>query len=148
MSFIINDFLFYWAHRTLHHPLFYAKFHKQHHQFRATIGIAAEYAGPLESVLANGIPTIAGPILFGSHPFTFWLYLFLRIWETVESHSGYDFPWSIWSLFDWQGGPEAHDFHHSHNVGNYGGVCFSFWDTLMGTDKSYREYLADKKKKL
>jgi len=103
MSFIINDFLFYWAHRTLHMPMFYARIHKQHHKFKGTIGIAAEYASPLEVVFANFIPTFAGPLLFGCHVYTYWVYLFFRVWETVESHSGYDFPWSVWSLFDWQG---------------------------------------------
>ena len=95
--------MFYWAHRAFHHPKLYARFHKQHHKFNSTIGIAAEYAGPVEYVLANSIPTMAGPILFGAHPYTLWIYLSVRVWETVESHSGYDFPWSIWSLFDWQG---------------------------------------------
>mmetsp|Transcript_9466 Transcript_9466/g.38707 ORF Transcript_9466/g.38707 Transcript_9466/m.38707 type:complete len:273 (+) Transcript_9466:151-969(+) len=138
----INDTLFYWAHRLLHHRLLYAKIHKRHHEFKSTIGIAAEYAHPIEGIVANAIPTLTGPILLGVHLWTFWLYVTLRLWETVESHSGYAFPWSIWSLFDFQGGAEMHDYHHSHNVGNYGGAAFSFWDSLMGTDRHYREYKA------
>lgn len=94
--------MFYWSHRAFHHRYLY-RFHKQHHEFYATVGIAAEYAGPVETVISNTIPTFAGTILFGSHPYTFWIYFALRIWETIESHSGYDFPWSVWSLFDWQG---------------------------------------------
>ena len=138
---MINDFAFYWAHRALHHPLLYARIHKQHHQFVASIGFAAEYATPLEGLLANTIPTLLGCFIFGSHFFTILVYFILRIWETVESHSGYDFPWSVWSLFDWQGGAAAHDFHHSHNIGNFGGVCFSFWDSLMGTNVAYLKHL-------
>lgn len=87
----------------MHHPLLYSKIHKQHHQFYATVGIAAEYASPIETVFSSALPTFAGPILFGSHPYSLWFYFALRMWETIESHSGYDFPWSIWSLFDWQG---------------------------------------------
>lgn len=35
--------------------------------------------------------------------------------------------------------PEYHDFHHSHNVGNFGSM-FGFWDTIMNTNKEYRKY--------
>jgi hypothetical protein len=38
---IFNDVGFYWSHRALHHPPLYRLFHKQHHQFTATIGAAA-----------------------------------------------------------------------------------------------------------
>jgi sterol desaturase/sphingolipid hydroxylase (fatty acid hydroxylase superfamily) len=44
--FLVNDFLFYWAHRALHHPKLYGRIHKQHHLFKQTIGIAAEFAHP------------------------------------------------------------------------------------------------------
>lgn len=46
----------------------------------------------------------------------------LRIHETTESHSGYEFPWSPWHLFWWQGGAAFHDFHHTRNVDCYGWV--------------------------
>jgi sterol desaturase/sphingolipid hydroxylase (fatty acid hydroxylase superfamily) len=84
-------------------PIFYARIHKHHHKFKSTIGIAAEFASPIESIFANFVPTLAGPLLLGSHPYTYWIYLWLRVWETVESHSGYEFPWSPWNLFEWQG---------------------------------------------
>lgn len=56
--------------------------------------------------------------------------------------AGYEFPWSVWSLFEWQGGASYHDFHHSHNTGNFGGASSKFWDQLMGTDRTYHEYMA------
>jgi len=39
----------------------------------------------------------------------------------------------------------AHDFHHSHNTGNFGGF-FIFWDWICGTDGRYNNFLAKKKK--
>jgi len=50
--------VFYWAHRVLHHRRIYKYIHKQHHEFKATVGIAAEYAHPVESLLANAVPTM------------------------------------------------------------------------------------------
>ena len=36
------QWLFYFTHRMLHLPLFYGKIHKQHHEYKGTIGFAAE----------------------------------------------------------------------------------------------------------
>lgn len=44
----------------------------------------------VEQVLANQLPTILGPMLMGSHLITFWLWLALRLVETIEAHCGYD----------------------------------------------------------
>jgi len=42
-----------------------------------------------------------------------------------------------------QGGPDRHDFHHSHNVGNFGSF-FIFWDWICGTDYKYRAWIESK----
>ena len=72
-----------------------------------------------------------------------WLYALLKVYQSVEAHSGYvvPFPLSVWSIqwpVDWMDGGR-HEFHHSHNKGNYGGIFF-FWDHLMGTDKEFNEW--------
>lgn len=38
----------------------------------------------------------------------------------------------------------AHDFHHTHNTGNFGG-WFIFWDWLCGTDQRYSLHLEKNK---
>ena len=48
-----NDTLFYWVHRTVHHKSLYKYIHKHHHRFKVNIGICAEFANPVEDVLAN-----------------------------------------------------------------------------------------------
>merc|ERR1719150_539863 len=48
---LFNDVGFYWSHRLVHHPALYGKIHKQHHTYSGSIGIAAEYAGVVESVV-------------------------------------------------------------------------------------------------
>jgi len=142
--FVANDALFYWVHRALHHPLIYKHIHKQHHMFKQPIGIATEYAHPVEAVFANEIPTLIGPLLLGAHPAVFWAYLVLRMWETIDSHSGFRFPWSPWNMIPFAvGGSEFHDFHHSVNIGNYG--MLRFWDWATGTDARYRQHLLKSK---
>ena len=39
------DAMFYWVHRTCHHPLLYKHIHKQHHEFKGTTIWASEYFG-------------------------------------------------------------------------------------------------------
>jgi len=139
--FLINDALFYWAHRALHHPAIYKHIHKKHHMFKQPIGIAAEYAHPVEAFVANEIPTLSGSLIFGVHPVVFWTYLFLRMYETIDSHSGFRFPWSPWQWIPF-GGADFHDYHHSVNIGNYG--MLRFWDWAMGTDARFKEWAKKK----
>ena len=64
--------------------------------------------------------------------------------EFVDSHCGYDVPWNIfypWSgIYPWGGGVRMHDYHHSHNLGTYGGGLFTIWDQLFHTDSDFRRY--------
>ncbi len=54
-----------------------------------------------------------------------WVYLFWRLWRTYEVHCGYSFKdtWlsRIGLLHSY--GAIYHDFHHTHNAGNYGCEC-------------------------
>ena len=135
----VNDTLFYWGHRALHHKSIYKYVHKHHHRFKVNIGICSEFAHPIEDVLANMIPSLLGAFIMRSHPLTVWVWLAVRLWETIDAHSGYSFKFSPFHVFSWQGGAERHDFHHSHNVGCYGSFTI-FWDWLCATDKAFLEF--------
>jgi sterol desaturase/sphingolipid hydroxylase (fatty acid hydroxylase superfamily) len=62
---LVEDSVFYWSHRLLHHPRVYPYIHKRHHEYKDTVSIASEYAHPLESILSNTLPTVAGFKLLG-----------------------------------------------------------------------------------
>lgn len=134
--FAINDLVFYWVHRMMHRSRWlYRHVHAVHHRFSAPVGLAAEYAHPLEAAAANVLPTLLGPLVLvparnHAHPALLWLYLALRVWETVDAHCGYRFPWSPWTLL--RGPADRHDDHHRTRVGNYG--MFVFWDRLCDTE--------------
>jgi sterol desaturase/sphingolipid hydroxylase (fatty acid hydroxylase superfamily) len=53
---LLEEVLFYYSHRLLHWKRIYKYVHKQHHDFKAPIGIAAEYAHPIEFVFGNLLP--------------------------------------------------------------------------------------------
>ena len=129
---IFNDIGFYFTHRLLHHPIFYTKFHKQHHEYKGTISIAAEYANPVESLLSNVIPSLGGVLFFQGHPLVIVIWLALRLRETYEAHSGYCFQGSIMDKLGLMNSNNAihHDHHHTANQGNYGSL---YLDYVFGT---------------
>jgi len=133
-----NHFVFYWAHRSLHHPWIYGRVHKQHHKYNGTISVAAEYASPLEVIFSNILPSVGGCLFFGCHGSALILFVFIaiRLQETYESHSGYCFHDTVLQKIGLTNSQQAafHDFHHTGNCGNFG---FIWTDYLFGTMDSY-----------
>ena len=136
---LVEDAIFYWCHRLFHLPFFYKHFHKLHHRYYQPFGFATEYFHPIEYLFSSAIPTFIGPFLLKSHVITFWIWLAIRLLEGIDGHSGYDFWFVPFRYFPFRPGANVHDYHHSHNVGNYGSF-FIFWDRICGTDMSYRDY--------
>ena len=120
-----REVLFYFAHRTLHHPAIYRHIHKKHHTFKAPMAFAAQYAHPVEQILANVLPITLPLQLVHGHALSFFAFLAWTLYETATVHSGYDFGW-----------PSAHhhDQHHEHFRMNYGVLPLGL-DWLLGTDK-------------
>uniref|UniRef100_A0A0E0Q334 aldehyde oxygenase (deformylating) n=1 Tax=Oryza rufipogon TaxID=4529 RepID=A0A0E0Q334_ORYRU len=138
--FVLEDFIFYWGHRALHTKWLYQHVHSVHHEYATPFGLTSEYAHPAE-ILFLGFATVAGPALTGPHLFTLWVWMVLRVLETVEAHSGYHFPWSPSNFLPLYGGAEFHDYHHRvlyTKSGNYSST-FIYMDWLFGTDKDYRK---------
>ncbi|KAK8955963.1 Methylsterol monooxygenase 1-1 [Platanthera guangdongensis] len=137
--FLVEDYGNYWIHRAMHSKWGYEKIHHVHHEFIAPIGFAAPYAHWAE-VLVLGIPSFLGPALAPGHMITFWLWIALRQCEAIDTHNGYDFPFSPTKLIPFYGGAEHHDYHHyvgGLSQSNFASV-FTYCDYIYGTDKGYR----------
>ena len=141
---LIDDTLFYWSHRALHHPSIYRYIHKKHHMFKKPCAIATEYCHPVEDLVSNTLSTVLGPMILKSHSSVFFFYTCFKLLQSLDAHSGYNLPFSPFSVLDSMDCSPAHDFHHSHNVGNYGGF-FVFWDWICSTDGRYEKYLIKNK---
>ncbi|KAF9530672.1 C4-methyl sterol oxidase [Crepidotus variabilis] len=142
--FVFEDFFHFCAHQALHIGPLYKHIHKIHHKYSAPFGLAAEYAHPAE-VFILGAGTICGPLLAcfftQLHIVTVYLWITLRLFQAIDAHSGYDFPWSLHNIIPFWSGAEHHDFHHMAFVNNYS-TSFRWWDRICGTDKKYQEYRA------
>ena len=63
-----------------------------------------------------------------------------RSWHSCYDHCGYEFTFCPLQLVPFSGWVDAHTFHHTRNVGNYG-LYWNFWDEIMGTSAEYKEYV-------
>jgi sterol desaturase/sphingolipid hydroxylase (fatty acid hydroxylase superfamily) len=144
---LIDDVWFYFWHRLFHViPWLYRSVHKQHHKFYRPNVFATEYAHIVEDIWVNSIGTLLGPLVLGVHPFLMILYPAMKLYQSMEAHSGYNipFPLSITSVIDSMDCAPAHDFHHSHVMSNYGG-WFMFLDWIFGTDEKYQNHIMNKR---
>ncbi|KAI5478209.1 hypothetical protein MNV49_005376 [Pseudohyphozyma bogoriensis] len=126
---VLEDAWHYWVHRLAHHRLLYKHVHKIHHEYSAPFGLAAEYAHPVET-LVLGAGTVLAPLGFcwasggGLHLVTMYLWIIFRLLQAVDSHSGYDFPWSLNNCYS---------------------SSYTHLDWLFGTDRKYRSHRAAQK---
>ena len=72
-------------------------------RYATPFGLTSEYAHPAE-ILFLGFATIFGPAITGPHLITLWLWMVVRVLETVEAHCGYHFPWSPSNFLPLYGG--------------------------------------------
>lgn len=162
---VLCDTLLYWSHRTLHHPLLYVRFHKQHHEFKSNVPFASEYFTMTEEIFTGFIPTLAVSgtafLLIDRVRFSFDRILsssssgllsasVSRAMRTVAT----TFPFPHFALGVQATGTisitrttwvRACNILCSH-LGNFS-AFFCFWDRVCGTDEAYNNYKRNQKLK-
>lgn len=73
------------------------------------------------------------------HIVTMYSWIVFRLLQAVDSHSGYDFPWSLNKFLPLWAGAEHHDHHHEKFTDCYSS-SYTHLDWLFGTDKKYRAH--------
>ncbi|EEB07894.1 C-4 methylsterol oxidase [Schizosaccharomyces japonicus yFS275] len=143
MFFVLEDTWHYWAHRLFHYGIFYRWIHKVHHKYSAPFGLSAEYAHPAEIVLL-GAGTVFVPLVWcyfthDLHLVTMYIWITCRLLQAVDSHSGYDFPWSLNKFLPFWAGADHHDYHHMAFKDNFAS-SFRWWDRTLRTDQNYHAW--------
>ncbi|NXF90821.1 FXDC2 protein, partial [Eubucco bourcierii] len=135
---LVEEVLFYYSHRLVHHPVLYKHIHKKHHEWTAPIGVVSIYAHPVEHIISNTLPVMTGPMILGSHIVSIAVWFSLALITTSISHCGYHLPFLP--------SPEFHDFHHLKFNQCYG--VLGVLDYLHGTDRVFRQTSAYKRHKV
>ncbi|KAF5240251.1 hypothetical protein HYE67_006306 [Fusarium culmorum] len=151
ICFVMEDAWHYWFHRALHYGPLYKAIHKMHHTYSAPFGLAAEYASPIETALLGigvvGCPIVLLAITGELHLFTMYTWIVLRLFQAIDSHSGYDFPWSLRHILPVWAGAHHHDLHHEKFIGNYAS-SFTWWDYCLDTEAGADAHKRRREKKL
>ena len=133
----MEDFFFFSTHWMLHSKALY-KYHKIHHEHTTTTTLASLHSHTFEYLMANVIPaaifTKVAELYAPLHVTTMSLWLIYRMWDGNNGHCGYNFSWALLQVLPFCTNDDFHDFHHSHNVGNFAS-SFRIWDCIFETNK-------------
>jgi len=138
LSLVVDDTWVYFGHRALHHRSIYKYIHKVHHTYTSPFAPDAEYEHPVETVVL-GVGFFLACTLFTNHLLFMWIWLYVRLLVTYDSHSGYDLPLNLFHLMPCYNGAREHDWHHQFFNGNYA-PTFTWWDRLLGTSVQFEDF--------
>jgi sterol desaturase/sphingolipid hydroxylase (fatty acid hydroxylase superfamily) len=135
LTVVAHDAYFYWAHRLMHHPRLFRKFHRRHHRSHNPTPFTA-YSFDLREAAVMATFTVIWLLMVPVAWPAFAVFMLHQIARNVLGHSGYElFPANREGrpLFDWMTTVTHHDLHHAQAGWNYG-LYFTWWDRWMGTE--------------
>ncbi|KAI9797740.1 MAG: c-5 sterol desaturase [Candelina submexicana] len=138
---LFTDFLIYWIHRGLHHPMVYRRLHKPHHKWIMPTPYASHAFHPLDGY-AQSVPYHVFPFLFPLQKFAYvLLFFFINIW-TIFIHDG-----EYVANSPIINGAACHTMHHLYFNYNYGQFT-TLWDRLGGSYRKPNEELFRRETKM
>lgn len=130
---LLNDFCYYWMHRTLHHYKFLWAFHSIHHSQEKITFVSGARFHPLETFVTSILIYIPLRIA-GFDTFIWWPLIILLTIQIEIEHS--QIPWRYGPFYKVMVSPVFHSYHHAVDItyrDKHFGQTFSFWDYLFGT---------------
>jgi sterol desaturase/sphingolipid hydroxylase (fatty acid hydroxylase superfamily) len=128
---LIYDLMYYFFHRSMHHPKAMKHCHGVHHYIRNPTAFESIYVHPLEGIggvflMLLGV-FIVGPVSIESFLLTLFIYNSCNI--LVHANIAWDYKFMGLANY-WA---KRHDIHHGvHLNRNYASI-FPIWDKLFGT---------------
>jgi len=136
-----HDAYFYWAHRLMHDPRLFRRFHRRHHLSHNPSPFTAYSFDLAEAAVMGTFVPLWMMVVPTPWP-AVGLFMLHQIVRNTLGHSGYEVMPARRDgrpLLDWLTTVTHHDLHHLQGRWNYG-LYFTWWDRLMGTE--HPQYLA------
>jgi lathosterol oxidase len=141
LFFGFTDFLIYWIHRGLHHPILYKRLHKPHHKWIMPTPYASHAFHPIDG-WAQSLPYHFFPFIFPLQKFAYvLLFVTINVW-TILIHDG-----EYVSNSPIINGAACHTMHHLYFNFNYGQFT-TLWDRLGGSYRKPNEELFRRETKM
>lgn len=139
--FVVDDFIYYFTHRAMHHPVFYRWCHKHHHRqsipFRGYMDAANE--SPIEQLLGLSALWVSIKLCsrmpFGLHAVGIAAFFAVYACTAFLNHTDYDLQ-PGWLALGYT--VRAHEMHHRFPNCNYA-QNIMLWDKLFGTFEEYKD---------
>ncbi|MGB0507465.1 MAG: sterol desaturase family protein [Pikeienuella sp.] len=132
---VAHDAWFYWAHKIIHHPRLFRRFHRAHHLSHNPTPFTA-YSFDIGEAVINAIYLPIILLVLPSHPIALFIFTGHMMLRNALGHSGYEvFPANRHGkpLLGFLTTVTHHDMHHAHAGYNLG-LYFTWWDRIMGTE--------------
>lgn len=130
---LIHDAYFYWTHRLFHLPQF-LKFHVTHHRSRNPTAWTSFSFHPVEALIhAVYLPVMV--MLIPVHWSILGLYLLVMSLFGITNHLGLEI-YPRWTEHRLKLITATHHQKHHHHMNENFGLYFTFWDLLMGSEKT------------
>lgn len=142
---LAHDAWFYWTHRLMHRPWWFARVHAVHHASRPPTAWAAMSFHPWEA-LSGAVLFPALAFVVPIHVGMLGLVLLAASVMGTTNHMG----WEMLPARVVRGpigraviSAAHHELHHRNYRSNYG-LYFRFWDRVMGTDRGLADDMIDR----
>jgi sterol desaturase/sphingolipid hydroxylase (fatty acid hydroxylase superfamily) len=132
---VVHDAYFYWAHRLMHDPRLFRRFHRRHHLSHNPSPFTAYSFDLAEAAVMGAFVPLWVFVVPTPWP-AVGLFVLHQIVRNTLGHSGYEIMPARRDgrpLADWLTTTTHHDLHHSQARWNYG-LYFTWWDRWMGTE--------------
>lgn len=130
-SLLVYDFMYYFAHRSMHNPKYMKFVHGIHHYVRFPTSPESIYLHPIENMTGLGLLLIAMAIVGPISMTSFMLVFFIYSTANILVHSNLIFPNRAFILFNFWA--KKHDLHHGKHLNKNYASIFPFWDLMFDT---------------
>jgi methylsterol monooxygenase/4-alpha-methyl-delta7-sterol-4alpha-methyl oxidase len=104
---MVEDFVFHIMHKVHHIKILYPYMHKVHHKYNESVSWATEYEHPIAYVTTTVLATSAHLVFLtpNMHLAEILCWVWIRTFEGLEGHCGYEFPFSPFRMLPFTSPP-------------------------------------------